>query len=812
MDEKELLIKLRQAFSGESVERITAIGAGLVALEKTTNPNQQKKLLEGIYREAHSLKGAARAVNLRDVESTCQALEGVFSALKTGRINLSPDLLDVVHESLTFIEILLVETEPSISAATRQDVNQIAKKLEKFQKKEDTLTLQKDAIKPLRPVQPVQRSEPAVEARPTTEASIEAAADLNQRHLQPAVHSPLPTEAKEAKELKDQTHQARSPLSAPPSKTESNVRISTERLDQLLRRAEELISLKLTGVQHLHEIHQVNRTFEVWHKKWGKASTVWATLRKKNKAAFSSTEETKKHLEETGSFLVWNKTFIQTLSRDVKTLAKTMQKNQRALDKMIDDLLDTAKQLVMLPSATTLEPLPRMVREFCRELGKEVTLSITGSDTEIDRRILESMRNPIIHLLRNAVDHGIETPEERLSARKSRQGNIQLTITQQDSSKVSVTIQDDGRGIDIQAIKKKVLEKGGLRPEEIRQLTHQEALSLILLSGISSSPIVTDLSGRGLGMAIVHEEVEKLGGNLSIQTEPGKGTCFTVELPVSLSTFRGVIIQTSNDLFIIPTIHVESIFFITQQSVRYVKNKATIPYGGFPLALVELGQVLGLPGKKIAQEEERKMRVVVLGSAEKRVGFRVDEVLGEQEVLVKGLGKQLRRVRHLSGATILGSGRVVPILNTKDLLETAESVTSTGQQEQALTSTEAEVKRKSILIVEDSITSRMLLKNILEAAGYRVETAVDGLDGLTHLKTSSVNLVISDVEMPRMNGFELTEKIRADTTLAHLPLILVTSLSAKEDRERGVESGANAYIVKSSFDQSNLLEVIGRLI
>ena len=346
--------------------------------------------------------------------------------------------------------------------------------------------------------------------------------------------------------------------------------------------------------------------------------------------------------------------------------------------------------------------------------------------------------------------------------------------------------------------------------KEAKNLKDQEAMPLIFRSGITTSPMITEISGRGLGLAIVQEKAEQLGGALSVETHPGKGSTFRILLPVTMATFKGILVKVTDIFFVVPTSHVERVLRVKKEEVKTVKNNTTIPLNGKTLSLVELGDVLELPNKDHKEEEGEHITVLVLGVDENQIAFKIDEVLTEQEVLVKSMGKQLSRVRNIAGATVLGSGEVVPILNAQDLLKSAVRVKSSSVTT-SVSEKEVDAQRKSILVVEDSITSRMLIKNILESSGYFVKTASDGLDGYNTLKAEDFDLVVSDVEMPNMNGFELTAKIRGDKTIAQIPVILCTSLESREDKERGVDVGANAYIVKSRFDQSNLLEVVKRL-
>jgi two-component system chemotaxis sensor kinase CheA len=436
-------------------------------------------------------------------------------------------------------------------------------------------------------------------------------------------------------------------------------------------------------------------------------------------------------------------------------------------------------------------------------------LVIQGSGIEIDRRILEEMKDPLIHLLRNCIDHGIEAPVVRREKQKPPGGTITVAITQQDGGKIGITVADDGAGIDLEKVKASARKLGLLAAGENVKPDEKELLALIFQSGISTSPIITDISGRGLGLAIVREKVERLGGTIEIETRLGVGTTFRMVMPLTLATFRGMLVRAAGQLFVLPLHNVECVVRVDGEDIRTVENRETISLKGQAVALVRLGDVLELPDNS-ASEAEKNVQAAILGIGPIRIAFQVDEVLGEQEVLVKMLGRQLARVRNVAGACVLGTGQVVPVLNVADLMKSAVQQT-TARRAPAAEKT-AGTQQRSILVVEDSITSRVLLKNILESAGYRVTTAVDGVDAYTALKTATFDLVVSDVEMPRMDGFDLTEKIRADKQYSELPVVLVTALGSREHRERGIEVGANAYIVKSSFDQSNLLQVVGQLL
>ena len=596
--------------------------------------------------------------------------------------------------------------------------------------------------------------------------------------------------------------------------TSETVRISSSKLDSTLLKAEELVSLKLISSQQLHNLREAMNSFEHWKMRWTKVEPGFRALR----GHILQTQD-QSHTEGRNSsplanvldFLSWNHGYIEFLGREIRTLTKAAEQDQRTVGIMVDDLLDHMKHMAMLPFSTLFVFLPRMVREISRDQGKEVDIVLEGGEIEIDRRILEEIKDPFIHLLRNAIDHGVEDPGKRVEREKPRRGTIKLTISRVEGSKVEILLSDDGNGIDIEQVKKESVKRGLISRKKTEHLKDHEVLSLIFRSGTSSATVVSEISGRGLGLAIVQERVETLGGFLSVESKPGVGTSFRIQLPVTLATFRGILVQASGALFIVPSSHVERVTRIHQDEVKTVENRDTISLNDRALSLVSLADVLELPRKRNQKAETGLVTVIVLGGGEKRIAFKVDKILSEQEVLVKSLGKQLSRVPNIAGATVLGTGEVVPVLNVHDLLKSPLEVAISGPKV-PFSITDGEARRRSILVVEDSIITRMLLKRILESAGYVVKTAVDGLDAYTALKAGGFDLVVSDVDMPRMTGFELTEKIRSDTELADTPVVLVTGMESIEDRERGVDVRANAYIVKSSFDQNNLLDVIGRFI
>ena len=747
--EDEFRNQLRATFKVEAEEHLQAIGAGLLELEKAPAPRERRHLVETVFRAAHSLKGAARAVNLAEIESICQSLEDVFASWKRQGSAPSPAALDKLHRALNTIAAALAV--PAASRGTGISA----------------------------PALPV-------------DAPVHAAL------AEVALAEVVPPPASGAGEI------------APHEET---VRIAVAKLDARLLEAEEMLAAKLTTGQRVDDLHELAGRFEAWRKEWVAVEPEARALRQVLDRAAPGRAEPRLALHLAGllDFFDWNIDHYKSLENKVTALARTAEQDLHVVGKLVDDLLEDSKKLLMLPFATLAAPFPKLVRDLCRDQGKEADLVIRGEEIEIDKRILEEMKDPFIHLLRNCVDHGIEAPEERNSLGKPPRATIILAVSQLNGNKVELLVSDDGTGIDTGKVKESAVKHGLVPAEEARRLGEPEALELVFQADVSTSPIITQLSGRGLGLAIVREKTEKLGGAVSVESRRRAGTTVRISLPVTLATFRGILVETAERLFVVPTAQVERVARVKQEDIQTVEGRETISLDGRAVALARLDATLELTRPSRSGEPPAAVPVVILGAGEQRIAFAVDAVLDEHEVLVKRLGKPLSRVRNIAGATVLGSGRVAPILNVADLLKSARK-TGGAAARVAVEAGPAKVEAKSILVVEDSITSRMLLKGILESAGYRVKTAVDGTEAFTTLRAERFDLVVSDVEMPRMNGFDLTAKIRADRKLAELPVVLVTALETREDRERGIDVGADAYLVKSSFDQSNLLEAVRRLI
>lgn len=709
------LAELRATFEIEAREHLQTISDGIIALERESVGARARETVETVFRAAHSLKGAARAVDLGRVESLCALLEETFAAWKRGQAP-TPDMLESVHKRVDAIGAAIAE-------------------------------------------------KPAPETRPPAAA----------------VHAPVPQPAP-ARSVEPPAQAAAAPPSVPPAiDVQETVRIPLRKLQAQFRESQELLSLKLAAIQRSADLEELTERLEAWRDAWP-ALEPDARLSR-----------------------------LRSIEDLVARLRRAADRDRYAAGRLTDDFLEESRKLLALPFGTISATFPKIVRDLAHEQGKDVDFTMRGEDVEIDRRILEEVKDPIVHLLRNCVDHGIEPPAERTRSGKRARAAIALTVARVSANRVELTVSDDGRGIDAAAVRKSAVDKGAITADEAARLTDAQARALIFESDVSTSATVTQVSGRGLGLAIVKERAEKLGGRVALESEPGSGTTFRFGLPVAVAAFRGVLVDLAGHLVVLPTSHVERVIRTRPQDVKSVEGRDTVAVDGRALALVELLDVLELPALERREAPAGGRPAVVLASGEQRVAFAVDAVMGEQEVLLKRLSKPLLRVRNVAAATVLGSGRIAPVLNPNDLLKSARTAAA-ARSGRAATPAPAAARTKNVLVADDSITSRMLLKTILESAGYKVSVAVDGMDALTQVRAESFDLLVSDVEMPRLTGFDLTARIRAEPRLASLPVILVTALGTREDRERGIDAGANAYIVKSNFDQGDLMAAVRRLI
>ena len=477
------------------------------------------------------------------------------------------------------------------------------------------------------------------------------------------------------------------------------------------------------------------------------------------------------------------------------------------MDLLTENMQDEMMKVRMLPVAYLFNAFPRAMRDLAQQKGKEMDLLIEGQETQLDKAILDEMKVPLMHLLRNAVDHGIEAPEERKKQNKPSGGKIRLSAGQE-GSQVVIAVTDDGRGIDVAKVKEIAVAKGLVSKDHIQSMVDEQVFQLLFAPGFSTSEEVTDISGRGVGLDVVRETVIRLKGMVEVTSDPSRGTSFIIRLPLTLAITESLLAMAGSDIYAIPVDSVIETVRISLDDLKTVETRDVITVRGHILPVVKLHDIFGLPAKGIL--EKKFFPVLVVQSVEKRIGILVDELLGRQEIISKNMGDPLKRVKHISGATILGSGRVVMILDVPSIIHSAEG----GVVRQSAPKPKAAPgkKKKTILLAEDTLTTAMLEKNILESVGYAVVIARDGMEALEKASQEKFDLVITDVLMPRIDGFELVARLRKEKNYKEVPIIIVTTRESDEDKRKGMESGANAYLLKSDFTSEGLLETMERLL
>lgn len=470
------------------------------------------------------------------------------------------------------------------------------------------------------------------------------------------------------------------------------------------------------------------------------------------------------------------------------------------LSRSLNELHDRAMRTQMVPVSTITDQLARAVRDLARSQGKEVRWETHGADTELDRSVLHQLSDSLTHLVRNAVDHGIETPAERERAGKSRQAVLRLHAMQL-GSEVIIAVTDDGRGIDADGVAREASRLGV--PTE--GLTEDELIALSFQPGLSTADFVTDLSGRGVGLDVVRANVAASHGRVEVHSERGSGTEFRIIVPITMAVLRCLLVEAGGQRFALPFHRVLLTRDHQAADVAYAEGREMVWFDGQPLPVDTLAEAIGLPGARSLSGP-----VVVLSDTSRRHAFTVDRLIGQRDVVVKALSPLLPHLPAIAGASVEADGSILVVLDPPGLIERARR--STRAPSSTTASADVGVARPRVLVVDDALVVRELQRAILQRAGFDVRVAADGQQALAQLAEQSSDLVVTDIEMPRMDGFALTEAIRAHPTLANIPVLIVSSRSSEADRRRGLDAGADGFITKSSFDESGLLTAVNRLL
>jgi two-component system, chemotaxis family, sensor kinase CheA len=812
IEDQELL----NLFRSESEERLQHLDQGLLQLEQ--NP-QNQGLLEELFREAHSLKGEARMLGLPDIETIAHRFESILGGAKKGDTALTFAVVDRLYHALDAIRKLVhqaVAGEPA-GVVVKEVMVQLGLEgnpggREKAEPQAEARTTAAPQPHPAAPVEevPYTPAPPPETVTPpppkfaTVSATLAAApAKSALAEIPPALAPSTPGEPEE-----DGAPLAKIQTGSPDGKFHiETIRVATEKLDVLMTYVGELSVTKNRVTHGLGRIEEITGVCERLSRGGVSLRSLLQEIRGTHPNGFYKKLLDYHHQEAD---------LLERLGALLSDLKNFAYEDSSKLDYVANELEGGVRSLRLLPLATILQLFPRMVRDITRSQGKEAQLLIEGEDTTADKRIIEEMKDPLMHMIRNSLDHGIESPAERERLGKPRVGTIRIKAYQT-ASNIVLEVADDGKGLDLEAIKTTVLKKKLCSPEALDAMPPSEIRVLVFRSGFSTSTFISDVSGRGVGLDVVRTNVERLKGSIQIDSAPGEGSTFRVQLPLTMTTARVLIVGVGPMKYAIQVETVEATQLISLGDIFAMEGQGTVVVDNRPVSVAWLSDLLELgdsgPGK--AQERSGSLMAgatipcVILTMGSERLGLLVDQLLDEQEIVLKTQSKLLQRVRNVSGATILGTGEVCILLNPLDLIKSVRRREFTLQ---TVGAAEEAVEKKLILMAEDSLTTRTQMKRILEGDGYEVVPAVDGLDAYNKIGGRPFDAMVSDVMMPNMTGLELTEKVRQNIKYRELPIILVTSLSSDEDRQRGLEVGASAYITKPAFDQKMLLDTLRRLI
>lgn len=717
MDRQALIERLMATFLEELEEYVRAFDRDLLAFEKTEAESERRDLLTTLFRTAHSLKGAARVVEQKPIETAAHYLEEILAAARA-----NPPMLD-----RGMLQVLFASADALKDAAWRL---------------REKRNLDGSAVASLLPRLVQSTSSPSERAE--TAAAPVAPPEPRQ---QPAVIRESPV-----------------------------IAVAADKIGSLIDRGGEMLIARRRIAGHADAVMSLRGDVRSWQSEW----------RRQRNGGTAADHEHEARLK-------W-------FERELDRLGSVIEQDHRRLAQASAPLEAELLILRMIPFARATEGLDRAVRDLASDLGREADFIVEGGDVAIDRSILEALRAPLMQLVRNAVSHGIEPPAQRAS--KPVRGTVRVSAALR-GSRVEIVVADDGRGLDLEAVRRRAGALGLEIPA-----SDEEAAQLIFWPGLSTAPAITGTAGRGVGLDIVKSRVQAIHGTIDVDSIAGIQTTFTISVPLTLTSIRAILVNAGGHTFALETAGVARLFRMERSQIRRVEGREVVAAEDALLPLVNLGVLLGL---KAPDVETEWVFAAVVQDGRNAAAFAVDELLSEQEIVVKNLGRRVGSVRKVAGTTLLPDGRLALILNAAELLEAVRDHSAAFRSLPKAPAAGTKRKRR-LLVVDDSVTTRALQKSILESAGFEVIAASDGEEAWRLLRGELPDLVISDIEMPRMDGFELTETIRRSPRHRKLPVVLLTALSRDSDKARGLEAGADAYLIKSAFDQSTLLQTIAQLL
>ena len=783
-DLKELL----EDFLIEAFEMIEEMDQDLVELEN--NPDDLE-LLNKIFRVAHTIKGSGSFLNFDKLTHLTHHMEAVLDKARKGELKITPEIMDVILESVDAMKAILEYIRDNGDDSSPDvEIDSIVKKLdaivngnsagasEEENKEEKPKTVGGINLDEINPDNLDELDLSSLSPEELDQVLDKLVDDMNTSPEEEGIE-----EVEEVKEISEESEKEQKEETSPESKKEeNNVPAKKENSTQMTKENQKKeLQKKIVTTKE--------QTIRVDVKRLDQLMNLIGELVLAKNRLIKIYNDVEERYE--------GEKFLEELNQVVSSISI-----------VTTDLQIAVMKTRMLPIGKVFNKFPRLVRDLARELGKKVRLIIEGEDTELDKSIIEEIGDPLVHMIRNAIDHGIEPPEERVKAGKPEEGTIWLKAYNE-GNMIVIEIKDDGRGMDPEKLKQKAIEKGIITPQEAENMSDKEAFMLIFKPGFSTAAKITNVSGRGVGMDVVKTNIEKLNGIIEVDSVPGKGSTFKLKIPLTLAIIQALLVASQEDLFAVPLSNVIETVRIVEEDIYTIEGRSVLKLRDEVLPLVNMADIFNI--EKILMPE-KYLYVVILGLGATKIGLIVDRFIGQEEIVIKSLGEFLKGLPGIAGATIRGDGRVTLIVDVASLMKLAKET----HNKKLVTDSLNEAKKKkekpsdyNVLIVDDSAMDRKIMREALKELGVNVIEAKDGMEALNLLKQNDIDAMLIDIEMPRMDGYTLAQEIRKYNKYRKLPLIAVTSRATKADRVRGVEVGMDEYITKP-YTKEYLQNVIRR--
>ncbi|MGA0038368.1 MAG: hybrid sensor histidine kinase/response regulator [Pirellulales bacterium] len=769
-----------ELFRLEAESQTAILSSGILAVEET---QRSPETIEAMMRAAHSLKGAARIVGLEPAVQVAHSLEDCFVLAGKGVFFVGAEHVDLLLAAVDFLSSIAKAADaldPDAPWAAR--AASLVRDLSGLQSHGSTAPSTPGAPVAAAPTSPPPDPRPSPATPPPA---------VVEEPPQPVAATPQTAIASEP------TESAKPAAARPIDQADRVVRVSAESLTRLVALAgESLVEARQLRPFVDSMLHLRGRQTELCDQ----LSALEERLRTGDVILPAA------DVELIARARAASEDNLARFTDRVEEFEAFARRNEDLSNRLHHEVIKSR----MRPLADGIRGFPRMVRDLARKLGKQVRFEVHGDQTGVDRDILDKLEAPLSHLIRNALDHGLEQPPEREAAGKSPVGAIRLEARHR-AGMLNITLVDDGRGIDVDALRRRAIDRGLVARAVADQLSEMELLEFLFLPGFSTKDVVTEISGRGVGLDVVQSMVKAVGGNVRIATQPGWQTTFTLQLPITMSVVRALLVEIGGEPYAFPLTRIDQIIHCRHSELRTVEGRQYFDRDGISIGLVMASQILEIPSSGPPSDP---LPVVVVSDRGQQFGLIVDTYLGERDLEVRPLDTRLGKVPDINSASLLENGSPVLIVDVEDLVRSIDNVLAGRRLSRVEFErlAEQERQRKRVLVVDDSITVRELERQLLQSRGFAVDVAVDGMDGWNAIRSVHYDLIVTDVDMPRMDGIGLVALVKADPSRKDIPVVIVSYKDREEDRLRGLDAGANRYLTKSSFHDETFLNTIVDLI